>query len=411
MKPSQRLLILARVTHYQHAGRLYAYTPYAREIEMWADLFSEVTIAGTCRNEPPPGDCCAFTRSNISICPMAEAGGDTWWAKLKQLFVLPRIIGQVLKAMARADAIHARCPCDLGLLGLVFGPVFSRYLIAKYATQWLPFPGEPWSWRLQRKLLKSWWWRGPVTVYGDWPGQPAKVTSFFTSVLTEDQLDRARRTAQRSRTTRRLEILFVGRLSRAKNVDVLLKAIAQARAPDCQLTASIIGEGPKRASLEKLARFLGLEPHVRFTGGLAFDAVLDYYERADVLVLASDIEGWPKAVAEGMAFGLVCIGSERGLMPQMLAEGRGLLVTPRDVDALAKALRQVAADPAAASRMAGQAAAWGQRFSLENLRESLRQLMERHWNLELSVRTGSPAPLPADFADTPTISRQVPLPR
>lgn len=390
IRPIERLLILARVTHYQHEGRLYAYTPYAREIELWADIFPQVMIAGTLRNEPPPGDCMAFARPNISILPVVEGGGHGLKARLEQFVTLPRMIWQVLMYLRQADAIHARVPCDLGCLGLIFGPLFSRRMVAKYATQWLPFEGEPLSWRLQRGLIKSWWWRGPVTVYGDWPGQPPKVIPFFTSVLSEAQLSRARIAAARQRDPSTLRVLFVGRLSESKNVDVLLKAVAGARTASRTITCTVIGEGPERASLEALAKTLGIADRVVFTGGLPFEDVLGHYEHADMLVLASNVEGWPKAVAEGMAFGLVCVGSARGLMPQMLGEGRGFIVPPRDVEKLREALEQVAADPQRAAQMALGAAAWAQRFSLENLRDSLRKLLEESWGTPLPPVVAGP---------------------
>src|SRR5207302_4620384 len=52
-----RLAVVSHVVHYQKRRALYAYAPYAREVEVWADLFREVVIAAPCRNDVPPGDC------------------------------------------------------------------------------------------------------------------------------------------------------------------------------------------------------------------------------------------------------------------------------------------------------------------------------------------------------------------
>jgi len=95
--------------------------------------------------------------------------------------------------------------------------------------------------------------------------------------------------------------------------------------------------------------------------------------------LASDVEGWPKAIAEAMAFGVVCIGTAKGMMPQMLAEGRGLLVPPRDIEALATALQYVLDRPNEAIAMGHRAAEWAQRYSMEGLRNALRQLLTDRW--------------------------------
>ena len=376
MRKVETMLILSRVAHYEHAGRLYAYTPYAREIDIWADLFPRIAIAGTLRREPPPGDCSEFTRDNIAVWPVADPGSR----RLAQLWSLPRQLWQLCRHMLRADAIHVRCPADLGLLGVLLAPLFSRRLYAKYATQWTSFAGESWVWRLQRAVLGSHWWRGPVTVYGAWPDQPRHVVPFFTSVLTDAQVDRARIAAQaRVSGPGPLRLLFVGRLSKSKNVDVVLAAMAATQL-NGQLTCTIVGDGSQRAALEAQAARLGCNGRVRFTGGVSFERVLEFYEQADVLVLVSELEGWPKAIAEGMAFGLVCIGANRGLVPQMLAGGRGLVVEPGDVAGLAGALRYVATHREECSQMAQRAALWAQRYSLEGLRTSLRELLTQHWS-------------------------------
>jgi glycosyltransferase involved in cell wall biosynthesis len=101
-------------------------------------------------------------------------------------------------------------------------------------------------------------------------------------------------------------------------------------------------------------------------------------------VLASENEGWPKALAEAMAFGLVCIGSDRGLMPWMLGEGRGIAVAAGDVKALAQALASVAGSHAMCREMSERAALWAQSYSLEGLREALRKLFAAQWNIPVN---------------------------
>jgi glycosyltransferase involved in cell wall biosynthesis len=100
-----------------------------------------------------------------------------------------------------------------------------------------------------------------------------------------------------------------------------------------------------------------------------------------VLVLASETEGWPKAIAEGMAFGLICIGSDRGFVPEMLGEGRGIALCPGDEAALTGALRQIASSPASYEAMRVRAAAWAQKYTLEGLRDSLRDLLTERWGM------------------------------
>ena len=79
------LVIVSHVIHYEHEGRLYAYGPYAREIDIWADLFPVVAIAAPLRRQVPPQDCVPFGRANIEVIPQLETGGDDLSAKLRQL--------------------------------------------------------------------------------------------------------------------------------------------------------------------------------------------------------------------------------------------------------------------------------------------------------------------------------------
>ena len=383
-KHLHRLVLISHVTHYEWEKRLFAYGPYAREIDLWADLFPEVVIAAPLRREQPPGDAIAFTRQNISITPQLETGGDGFISKAIQIMALPIHAWRLARAMRRADAIHVRCPGNLGLLGCLLAPCFRTPRVAKYAGQWNDYEGETRTWRWQKMLLRSRWWNAPVLVYGQWPGQPDHVVPFFTSVTDEGQMARARSAAPRDWRRRPLDILFVGRLSPAKNVDVLLQAMARSKGEGESLRLRIVGDGPQRAELEALAGALGIADRVFFEGAVPQSRVLDFYELAHVLVLASQTEGWPKAIAEGMAFGLVCIGSNCGFVPQMLADGRGLLVEPGDAGALAGTLRQVVRDVTEAAQISGRAAVWARRFTLEGLGEALRDLLEERWGVALN---------------------------
>lgn len=379
----QKLLVVSHVVHYQQGDRIYAYGPYAREIDIWADLFPRLVIAAPVCGTDPPGDCLPFTRSNIELIPQRVTAGTTASVKIRQILSVPSLLLSLGRAMASADAIHVRCPGNLGLLGVILAPLFSRYLVAKYTSQWTG-RAEEWTAGLQRALLRSRWWRGPVTVYGEWPDQPAHVVSFFTSMLDEGQVARAR-AAARSRTFAKakvLRVLYVGRLWRVKNVHVLISALAGLRNEGVDLKAEIVGDGPERATLTAQIAREGLADHVRLVGSVGFGEVLAFYENADVLVLASEVEGWPKAIAEGMAFGLVCIGSDRGFVPRMLGDGRGICVPPGDVAALTGALHGIAAAPEKCDSMSRKAAEWSSRYSLEGLRDALRELLRTHWGWE-----------------------------
>jgi glycosyltransferase involved in cell wall biosynthesis len=311
-----------------------------------------------------------------------ERGGQAWKDKAIQFLSLPIMLVNLSKTVWRADAIQVRCPGNLGLLGALIAPLFSRYRIAKYAGQWSDYDGEARSYRLQRAILSSKWWGAPVIVYGEWPNQPAHIKPFFTSVMDLKQVTRAKSACMDKQLHDPLRVIFVGRLSRSKNVHVLLDALGKLHSKGMNVEARIIGEGPELPALKTLSIALDLpQTAISFLGGMSFEDVLSNYEWADVLVLASETEGWPKAIAEGMAFGLVCIGSHRGLVPQMLADGRGLVVEPGDPAALVCSLENIIRKHVDFPSMSRKAAEWGQRYSLDGLKRALQDLLIHEWHL------------------------------
>lgn len=389
-----RLLVVSSATHYDRGGTLAAYGPYAREIDIWADLFEEVVIAAPCHRETPPNDCVPFTRENISMMPQRQVGGDTLGAKLRLAVALPAIAVGLARAMLRADAIHVRCPGNLGLLGAVLGPLFSRRLIAKYAGQWNGYAGESLPSRFQRWVLRSSWWRGPVTVYGEWPNQPRHVIPFFTSMMTTEQVEHAAAVAATKRIGSPLRVLFAGALHPRKRVDALIdatKLLVEARV-DVELV--IVGDGAQRQALHERAGDLTGRGVIRFVGALPFDESLRWYEWAHCLVLPSQhTEGWPKVVAEGMSYGLVCIAVAHGHLPRMLA-GRGLLLETGSPKEIAEALLTVSKEPERCRALSEAASTWACQFSLQGLRKALADLLREQWNLNGTLSAaGDPAPI------------------
>jgi glycosyltransferase involved in cell wall biosynthesis len=386
MRPRiDNLLIVSHVVHYHHAGRLFAYGPYAREIDIWADLFPRVVIASPCRNEPPPADCLPFTRSNISVLPQLDTGGNTLKAKVQQVLALPRMVARLCRAMSTAEAIHVRCPGNLGLLAAAVAPLFSRYRIAKYAGQWNGFRGERWPVKLQRALLRSRWWGMPVTVYGQWPNQPPHVHGFFTSMMTAAQVERAVKVAAQKSIASPLRVLFSGRLASEKRVTVLLDAVRAAKDDGLKLDVAIVGDGPERQRLQRQAAELTIQDQVKFIGALPFDQSLRWYDWAHCLVLPSvHSEGWPKVVAEAMCHGLMCVAVDHGQISSMLAD-RGLLLRSGSAQEIAQALLWISQNPEQCQQRMEKASLWARQYSLEGLRDALADFLSQTWQVTLPV--------------------------
>jgi glycosyltransferase involved in cell wall biosynthesis len=127
---------------------------------------------------------------------------------------------------------------------------------------------------------------------------------------------------------------WVGRLTREKGADVFLEALSLL--PHRNWTASIVGEGRERGSLEAQAARLGIADRVRWHGLVPEAAAL--YAAFDAWVLSSRTEGTPIALFEAMAARVPAVVTAVGGVPDVVSPFEALLVRPEDPAALAAAI-------------------------------------------------------------------------
>jgi glycosyltransferase involved in cell wall biosynthesis len=132
------------------------------------------------------------------------------------------------------------------------------------------------------------------------------------------------------------EILIgaVGALRREKNIKRLLRLFADVK-PGRPLRLIIVGDGPERANLERLARNLCIDAHVTFTG--AVDAPERILKDLDLFVLTSDTEQMPYCLIEAMAAGLPIVATDVGDIQAMLSTANKPFVAPPEAETLLKA--------------------------------------------------------------------------
>jgi FkbM family methyltransferase len=145
----------------------------------------------------------------------------------------------------------------------------------------------------------------------------------------------------------RLELLYVGRLSVEKGVDVLIDVAALLKARGVAFRLRITGGGPEterlrwqvaRSNLDELVQFLGPVPRLHL-GAL--------YRSADVVCVPSRSDSLPTVVLEAMVAGVAVLGTDTGGIPFMVRDGESGWIVPReDLKALADVLAAVSTNPA-----------------------------------------------------------------
>ena len=173
----------------------------------------------------------------------------------------------------------------------------------------------------------------------------------------------------RHHLTGRPVIVCVSRLVPRKGQDLLIRALPAVRRRVDGAALLIVGGGPYRATLQRLAREQGVADDVVFTGSVPWAELPAHYAAGDVYAMPCrtrnrglDVEGLGIVYLEASATGLPVVAGDSGGAPDAVREGEtGHVVGGRDVGALTDRLVALLADPARARAMGAAGRAWVER--------------------------------------------------
>lgn len=162
-----------------------------------------------------------------------------------------------------------------------------------------------------------------------------------------------------------LHLICVARLVEKKGLDHQLRIYAALRAASVPFQARIVGDGPLRPALEKMAGLLGIAADLTFCGHLPQHEVWEQFAWADVLlhtgVIApsGDRDGLPNVIPEAMSCGVLVVTSPTAGTTEAITDGVSGIVVPEDAPARwVAALRQLASDDVVAEKFRAAARHW-----------------------------------------------------
>jgi len=159
------------------------------------------------------------------------------------------------------------------------------------------------------------------------------------------------------------DVIYAGRLSEHKNVDVLVDAVAAASdALDKDIDCGIIGNGPERERLERFSRETGAENCVEFLGFLEEeDDVIANMKSASVFVLPSEREGFPNTILEANACGVpvITVDAFNNGGRAIVEDGETGYVTDLRSNAIADRIVEIVSDQVLRARLGDAAREYG----------------------------------------------------
>jgi glycosyltransferase involved in cell wall biosynthesis len=168
--------------------------------------------------------------------------------------------------------------------------------------------------------------------------------------LAVDRLERSSARRKLGVSDGKLIAGWVGRLSREKGADVMLRALSRS---DPAWHLSIIGEGPESNELLRLSGELGIGGRVTWHGAMTNAGSL--FGAFDAFVLSSRTEGTPITLFEAMDARVPIVAASVGGVPDVISAAHAILVPPEQPDSFARALEEIQRNPAAAVERSARA--------------------------------------------------------
>jgi glycosyltransferase involved in cell wall biosynthesis len=297
-------------------NRYYAFGPVVRELPVLLDLFDSITWVGFEDNSSSEKKLMIEIPRRVKLIFLNKCGGNRFIDKIGVAIFLPKMFFAIVPLIFRNKYIHTRGPSTPAFIGILLS-IFLRNkkYWHKYAVNWSN-EKPSFFYGVQKKLLIS-LKHTKVTVNGFWPDQPEHCRSFENPCITQDQLERGQ--SMKKSFDQKLRIVFAGRMDEAKGINIIIEALKDL--PQDRFEEWVfIGEGSLKEPLMKLCLELGIP--TKFPGFLVQMEVHKYLEMADILVLPSKSEGFPKIVAEAWNYKVIPLVSPVGSLPHYLENGK-----------------------------------------------------------------------------------------
>jgi len=167
------------------------------------------------------------------------------------------------------------------------------------------------------------------------------------------------------------DIIFVGNLIERKGTEYLIKAMENVKGKSI-----IVGDGPERKKLEKLAQ--DLEVDCEFVGAVAPEKVGEYLMKGKLFVLpAIKGEGFPNVILEAMSVGLPVVATTLAGIPDLVKDGKtGFLVKPADAEALAGKITKIVNNESLWRRMSDNCLKEVRKYSWDNIIKRIEEVYE-----------------------------------
>ncbi len=369
-----KFLIISHALHKTKDATTFSYAPYVREMNIWLKYVDEVEIIVPLVTDGISKIDLAYQHNNLNLTKIPAIEFTSVTKIMSSLLKLPIIFFKIFKSCRKADHIHLRCPGNIGLLGCLIQICFpKKQKTAKYAGNWDPKAKQPLSYKFQKWILSNAFLTRniQVLVYGDWKKQTKNIKPFFTATYKNSEIEKPNKRDYSGK----LNFVFVGSLVEGKRPLLAIQIIEALYKQGQSVHLDVYGDGVLKETLLNYIVAHKLEKIVFLHGNQSKEVLKETLKIAHFSILPSKSEGWPKAIAEAMFFGVIPIATKISCVSNMLDYGvRGILIEPELVEATSS-INKVLNDFSLLETMSRKASIWSQSYTLDVFEEEISKLL------------------------------------
>ena len=370
-----RFLIISHALHKTKNNEVFSYAPYVREMNLWLKYVDSVTIIAPKIDETISAIDISYEHRNLKFQKILPIQFTSLISSLGSILKIPYILFALFFECFKADHIHLRCPGNIGLLGCLIQIFFPhKFKTAKYAGNWDTKAKQPFSYRLQKWILSNTFLTKnmQVLVYGEWGNQSKNIKSFFTATYHNFEKEQFIKRDYSGV----LNFVFAGSLVQGKRPLFAIEIMEALHKKGIEVRLDLFGEGVLKGELFDYIQTNQLDSFVKIHGNQSKEVIKSALKKAHFSILPSKSEGWPKAIAEAMFFGVIPIATKVSCVPTMLDDGnRGVLIVP-EVNATVLTIEETLKHKDL-KRMSKLASDWSQTFTLEYFESEIKKLLTK----------------------------------
>ncbi|MCA0131967.1 glycosyltransferase [Winogradskyella alexanderae] len=366
--------IFTLVQHKKHRNKYYGYAPYVREMDIWNSHFDHVIVVApiSSSNRIDSIDI-AYKNQNITFFEVPVLNVKSLSGILKVLVKIPSILFRMFNVMRKADHLHFRCPSNIAAMASLVQLFFpKKKKTMRYAGNWDPKSVQPFGYRFQKFIFSNTLLTRNITtlVYGDWPKPTKSMRTFFAATFHEqDKVDYKPKNYRDC-----LNFTFIGALVPGKQPLMAIKIMQLLNTKGVKCKLNIFGDGILKDELINYIRENEIEHMIKINGNVTKKELMTSLQSAHFNILPSKSEGWPKAIAEGMFFGVIPISTNVSCVEWMLDYGKRGIIIENNVKLAVEDIREVISSRDL-NVMAKEAQDWSQKYTIEKQSEEINDIL------------------------------------